>query len=105
VDGPQSLNRTMVADMQRAGMTTASHTRTQAFLTNESPERVLKEVAGSRDELGRRLGITVRHFAYPDGRFDDIAVSAVAEAGYSFAYTTCLHRNHTHTFLTITSNG
>jgi hypothetical protein len=47
----------------------------------------------------------VRHFAYPDGRFDDIAVSAVAQAGYSFAYTTCLHRNPAHPFLTIPRKG
>jgi len=51
--------------------------------------------------LERKLGTRVRHFAYPAGRFDAVAVAAVAEAGYEFAYTTCRHRDPSHPLLTI----
>ena len=98
---PESLTWEMVAEIHGAGMTVASHTRTHAFLTNEKRQRVLDEVVQSRSELEKRLGTTVKHFAYPDGRFDDVTVPAVAEAGYRFAYTTCLHRDLSHPLLTI----
>ncbi len=98
---PESLTWEMVAEIHGAGMTVASHTRTHAFLTNEKRQRVLDEVVQSRSELEKRLGTTVKHFAYPDGRFDEVTVAAVAEAGYTFAYTTCLHRDLSHPLLTI----
>jgi peptidoglycan/xylan/chitin deacetylase (PgdA/CDA1 family) len=82
----------MVGEMHRAGLTIGSHTRSHALLTNESPERVRDELWGSRLELEQRLGAPVRHFAYPDGRFNAGLVDQVASAGYRFAYTTCRHR-------------
>ena len=75
--------------MVRAGLIVGSHTRSHAWLTQESSIDVLDEARGSREEIERRLGITVEHFAYPDGRFDAATVTAVAAAGYRFAYTTC----------------
>jgi peptidoglycan/xylan/chitin deacetylase (PgdA/CDA1 family) len=101
MNGAKPLTWEMALKIQSTGMTIASHTRTHTFLTNESPERVIQEVSGSREELGKRLGTTIKHFAYPDGRFDDVAVSAVNQAGYRFAYTTCLHRKADHPLLTI----
>jgi peptidoglycan/xylan/chitin deacetylase (PgdA/CDA1 family) len=91
----------MLAEMHRGGVTIGSHTRTHALLTNEPPQRILDEAAGSRRELERRLGITVDHFAYPAGRFDSCVVSAVAASGYRFGYTTCCHRDRAHPLLTI----
>jgi peptidoglycan/xylan/chitin deacetylase (PgdA/CDA1 family) len=86
----------MVGEMHQAGMTIGSHTRSHALLTQESPERVRDEVLGSRLELEQRLGDPVRHFAYPDGRFNAAVVEQVASAGYRFAYTTCQHRDRRH---------
>lgn len=91
----------MVEEMHRAGMTIGSHTRTHALLTNESPERVLDEIAGSRRELEGKLGIAIHHLAYPDGRFTAATVRAVAASGYRFAYTTCTHRDSNDPLLTI----
>jgi hypothetical protein len=82
-------------------MTIGSHTTTHPMLTNESPRRVLAETAESRHELERRLGIAVKHFAYPAGCFDLGVVSAVAAAGYLFGYTTCQHRDRARPLLTI----
>jgi peptidoglycan/xylan/chitin deacetylase (PgdA/CDA1 family) len=98
--GMLSLTWEMLARMQRAGMVIGSHTRTHAWLTRERPADVLEELRGSREEIERRLGTRVEHFAYPDGRFDRALPHAVAAAGYRFAYTTCTHRHPAHPLLT-----
>jgi peptidoglycan/xylan/chitin deacetylase (PgdA/CDA1 family) len=91
----------MLAEMHRAGVTIGSHTQTHALLTNEHWRKALDETAGSRQVLERKLGITIKHFAYPNGSFNDAAVRAVAVSGYRLAYTTCLHRNLAYPLLTI----
>lgn len=91
----------MLAEMQRDGMKIGSHTRSHALLTNESSEKIKNELRGSRRVLESRLGPGVRHFAYPDGRFDALVVNAMVDAGYRFGYTTCLHRHAEHPALTI----
>ena len=91
----------MVATMSRAGITIGSHTRTHPVLTNEAPETVLEEVAGSRWVLEQKLGIPVRHLAYPGGHFNRAVVREVADAGYRFGYTICRHRDPEYPLLTI----
>ncbi|HLB88826.1 MAG TPA: polysaccharide deacetylase family protein [Terriglobales bacterium] len=91
----------MLAEMQRAGVTIGSHTQTHALLTNECWHKMLDETAASRQVLERKLGITIKHFAYPNGSFTDAAVRAVAVSGYRLAYTTCLHRSLVYPLLTI----
>jgi len=88
-----SMTWEMLQEICRAGMTVGSHTRTHVILTKESKDRVKEEAAGSRKEIERRLGTSVRHFAYPSGVFDASAVDAVGAAGYRFGYTTCTHRD------------
>lgn len=96
-----SMDWEMLREMSTAGVTIGSHTRTHAFLTRESWNRVLDETRGSREELQRRLGRPVDHFAYPSGAFDTGVVSAVASSGYRCAYTTCRHRDIRYPALTI----
>ena len=91
----------MLAAMRDAGMTIGSHSRTHAFLTNETAERVIDEVRGSRDAIRHHLGTAARTFAYPGGLFDSATVRAVKNAGYAFAFTTCTHRDAAEPLLTI----
>jgi peptidoglycan/xylan/chitin deacetylase (PgdA/CDA1 family) len=91
----------MLAAMRDAGFVVGSHTRSHALLTHESPERVYDELAGSRTALERRLQVPVRHFAYPDGRWNAAVVAAVAAAGYHHAYTVCTHREPARPRLTV----
>ena len=100
-DVPQTVTWAMVDDMRRAGVTIGSHTRTHAWLANESDERGFNEIAGSKQELERRLGEPVHHFAYPGGQFTPPIVDMVARAGYRFAYTACEHHDSTYPSLTI----
>lgn len=91
----------MVRALDRAGITIGSHTHTHPVLTNEDHAHVVEELVTSRAAIEREIGAPVRHFAYPDGGFDTAVVSAVAAAGYGFAYTTCRHRDPDHPELTI----
>lgn len=103
VSGPGFLPMTweMTIEMHQAGITVGSHTASHALLTNESAARVYDEVFESRRRLEVRLGSPVRHFAYPDGRFNRTAVRAVRLAGYKCAFTTCEHRDRRQPLLTI----
>ena len=98
---PQPLTWPMIAEMRRAGFTIGSHTRTHAWLAMESPERSAEELTGAKQELERRLGEPIEHFAYPGGQFTPATVSAVARAGYRFAYTACCHHDTAHPSLTL----
>ena len=96
-----ALNWEMLSEMQRTGMTIGSHTMTHPLLTNETWQKIRSETEGSRKALERKLERPIRHFAYPDGRFNPATVRAVNAAGYRTAYTTCRHRDLHYPNLTI----
>jgi peptidoglycan/xylan/chitin deacetylase (PgdA/CDA1 family) len=96
-----SVTWEMLDRIRRAGIVIGSHTQTHIVMTNETRECVLDELVGSRQELERRLGTAVHHFAYPSGIYNSASVSAVAAAGYRFGFTTCAHRNAEHPLLTV----
>lgn len=96
-----TLSWAMLSEMHRAGVVIGSHTKTHALLPNEDWQNALEQTLGSKQGLERKLGITIRHFAYPNGSFDASSVRAVANAGYRFAYTTCSHRDPHDPLLTI----
>lgn len=95
------LSWEMIEEMRREGMTIGSHTRSHPVLTSESRDAVEAELHGSRRDLEGRLGIPIRHVAYPNGSFDGEIVRAAAKAGYRYAYTACRHRDPDHPLLTI----
>lgn len=88
VGRPHALTADMVQAWIEAGNEIGSHTVTHPDLRKVDPVRLLAEVAGSRQQLERRFGVTVRTFAYPSGRFNDAVVRAVRDAGYEAAATT-----------------
>jgi peptidoglycan/xylan/chitin deacetylase (PgdA/CDA1 family) len=96
-----SVTWEMLQHMVKHGVVVGSHTKSHKLLVNESFATILDEIKGSRVELERRLDKKVRHFAYPDGRFNTDALNAVAAAGYRYAYTTCMHRDSQQPMLTI----
>jgi peptidoglycan/xylan/chitin deacetylase (PgdA/CDA1 family) len=95
----------MLAEMRDAGMTIGSHSKTHAFLTNETPDRVEQELRVSRAALQQRLGIQADCFAYPGGGFNASVVEAVRAAGYRLAFTDCRHRDERLPMLTIRRRG
>lgn len=86
-----SMDWEMLQELVDAGVTVASHTRSHALLATESEELVKQELEGSRRELELRLGVPIRHMAYPDGSFNANTIKAVNAAGYVTATTVCRH--------------
>ncbi|MBI4474029.1 MAG: polysaccharide deacetylase family protein [Acidobacteria bacterium] len=95
------LNWAMIEEMRDAGITIGSHTRSHTLLTQETPGRAVSELIGSRLTLEQRLKTSIRHFAYPDGRFNSTVVENVAAAGYRFGYSVCRTRDTRFPLLTI----
>jgi peptidoglycan/xylan/chitin deacetylase (PgdA/CDA1 family) len=96
-----SLNWETLGRIHHSGIVVGSHTKTHVVMTNETSACVLDETTGSRQELERKLGTVVRHFAYPSGIYNSASVGAVAAAGYRFGYTSCAHRSAEHPMLTV----
>jgi peptidoglycan/xylan/chitin deacetylase (PgdA/CDA1 family) len=70
------------------GMTIGSHSATHATLDGATAATLKREIEGSRNELQANLGIEIRHFAYPQGRFSAEAEAEVARAGYEAGWAT-----------------
>jgi len=96
-----ALTWEMLNYMAANGVTIGSHTKTHKLLVNESWNTIVDELKGSRSELESRLQRPIHHFAYPDGRFNADSLSAVALAGFRYAYTTCMHMDRKQPLLTI----
>jgi peptidoglycan/xylan/chitin deacetylase (PgdA/CDA1 family) len=68
-----------------------AHTVTHARISSLPPSDALAEIAESRKRLQKRLGVPVRHFAFPYGRSGDCGPRDFAlarEAGFASAATT-----------------
>ena len=100
-DESRAMDWAMLKRMQKAGVLVGCHSKSHAILTNEDEATMHAEAREGRAVLESRLGVPVRHFAYPDGAFNDATVEAVARAGYSHAYTVCFHRSRAAPELTI----
>jgi peptidoglycan/xylan/chitin deacetylase (PgdA/CDA1 family) len=70
------------------GMTIGSHSASHARLDEANSAALHDEIEGSRRELQGKLGVPVRHFAYPQGRYSKEAEAAVAAAGYAAGWAT-----------------
>jgi len=82
------LSLPQLKEMARAGMEIGAHTRSHARLTQLDPDALKREIAGSKEDLERMLGLPVTSFAYPYGLFDGRCVQAARDAGFLSACTT-----------------
>jgi peptidoglycan/xylan/chitin deacetylase (PgdA/CDA1 family) len=95
------LSWDMIETLSRSGMTIGSHTKSHPLLTNENAQTVSRELDESKQILEARLKTRIKHFAYPDGRFNSDVVQAVGKAGYDFGYSICHVRDRQTPVLTI----
>ncbi|MFZ2024877.1 MAG: polysaccharide deacetylase family protein [Microgenomates group bacterium] len=65
-----------------------AHTVHHVGLTNADKKTEKKEVEESKKILEDILGTSVVSFAYPDGSYDDYAIQAVRDAGFTTAVST-----------------
>ena len=91
----------MISKMAGQGITLGSHTTSHALLTGETRETMRMELRESKHALETRLQMPIHHFAYPDGRFNDVVVEAARSAGYRYGYGICRARHEQFPLLTI----
>jgi peptidoglycan/xylan/chitin deacetylase (PgdA/CDA1 family) len=84
-----------IQEMDHAGMTIGSHTKTHPYLSSLSDSQLREEIIDSKKILEDKLGKPVNHFASPFGYTSDKVVSIIKEAGYSTARTTYRGTYHT----------
>jgi peptidoglycan/xylan/chitin deacetylase (PgdA/CDA1 family) len=101
LDDMAPMSWEMIETMHRGGMTIGSHTNSHLLLTSESRETARKDLLESKQLLESHLNTTIKHFAYPDGRFNAATVRAVQHAGFAFGYGICQSRNQDYPHLTI----
>jgi len=77
-----------IKELNDAGVTFGSHTKTHPFLTRLPDREIEDEVRGSKTALEERLGRPVEFFCYPYGDYDEKVLDAVKNAGYAGAITT-----------------
>ncbi len=65
------LNWDEIKEMQKKGVTFGAHTVTHPILTNLPLDDAKKEIVNSKKKIEKELGITINHFAYPNGRPQD----------------------------------
>jgi peptidoglycan/xylan/chitin deacetylase (PgdA/CDA1 family) len=87
-DDERALSPQEVGAVARHGFTIGSHSATHPILTLESPERVWREVAGSKAQIAEWIGQPVEHFCYPNGNASDTTEAMTRAAGYATAWTT-----------------
>lgn len=88
VDQQRYLNWNDIRIMQNSGIEFGSHTRTHPSLPALGPEKMTKEISGSKKEIEERLGTSVLSFCYPSGEFNRESLAAVKNTGYLGAVST-----------------
>lgn len=77
----------MIKEMANKGITIGAHTCNHTLLTEETMPVVEQEIIGSKWELEEYLKMPVRHFAYPDGRYNSAIINIVRNAGFESGCT------------------
>lgn len=69
------------------GWEIGSHSSTHAALLRLSDKELYNEIVGSKERLEKLLGIRIKYFAYPKGKYDNRIIRFVQKAGYEWAFT------------------
>ena len=76
-----------IAAVHSEGVEISSHSISHPFLPAQSPAEVVREVAGSRATLTRRLGAPPKALAYPYGASDEAVEHLAGACGYTYGLT------------------
>ena len=84
------MNESQIKDWLAAGHWIGAHTCTHPRLSLLSRKDAKEEIFSGKKKLEDRFGISVEHFAYPYGDYNETTVELVQEAGFQTACT--MHR-------------
>lgn len=88
VDKRHFLTWTEIKKMYGDNMIIADHSFSHPELPKIKDSTILKkEIAGSKDVLEKKLGISIKDFAYPFGEYNDQDIQVVKDSGYRMART------------------
>lgn len=88
-DPPPALSWLDLREIQRGGlMDVQPHTRTHPALPRLTPEAAWSEIAGSKADIQRHLGLVSTSFAYPAGIYGSREAALARGAGFVAALTT-----------------
>jgi peptidoglycan/xylan/chitin deacetylase (PgdA/CDA1 family) len=85
IDPSKRMSFHDLQDLAKAGMDIGGHSVTHPNLAKLSLEQLQIELGNCKQKLQDDLGIEVRHFAYPGGRFNRIVLEQCERAGYQSA--------------------
>ncbi|MBI5451177.1 MAG: polysaccharide deacetylase family protein [Gammaproteobacteria bacterium] len=89
--GYQPMTWGQARELEKIGVTIASHSATHAVISRCSPDEMKEEIDGSWKRLRSQLGDSLNIFIYPTGRIHDFGmreISYLQDNGYSGALTT-----------------
>lgn len=81
------LSKVDIKSLIKSGWEIGSHSSTHANLANISSKHLQYEVIESKKKLEKDLGIPIRYFAYPRGKYTEDVLNHVKKAGYDLALT------------------
>ncbi|MDD4274564.1 MAG: polysaccharide deacetylase family protein [Desulfobacter postgatei] len=85
VNNEKMLTIEQLLEMNANGMEIGSHTVSHRDLTILNEKETHNELTSSKTYLEKIINTPVVSFAYPYGRFGDLAANCAKKAGYSFA--------------------
>lgn len=91
---PAYMNLEQLAVLRDAGMEIGAHTIDHLMLTRLDLPEMSRQIAQSKQDLERALGVSVVSFCYPVGDYDATVAEQVRAAGFAFAVTTRWDNNY-----------
>jgi peptidoglycan/xylan/chitin deacetylase (PgdA/CDA1 family) len=87
LDGKEYMSPSNVKEMSDYGIDIESHTVSHLRLSELTYEQQLSELINSKEALEKLTGKPIVSIAYPEGKYNDDTIKAVADAGYSMGFT------------------
>lgn len=73
--------------LHNSGFTIGCHSATHTNFHKASDKELFEEIAGAKHTMEMELGEEIKYFAYPGGRFNDMAVLLVEQAGFRAGFS------------------
>ncbi len=87
IEGESYVTWEMLKEMVKDGMDIGSHTVHHPSLGISNEAQTELELRKSKAVLEKKLGITVKHLAYPGGSYSQLTIDALPKLGYLTATT------------------
>ncbi len=85
----EALTPSQIKEMQTSGFVEfGAHTMTHVNLTKADKDTAQKEIIQSKKAVEKLTGVMCQAFAYPYGRYNEVHVEMVKNAGFTTAVTT-----------------